>query len=86
MPTGNRILFARWSPLALTAGLFAVAAVVVSDRTASDQTAAMLVNSGLLAAGATIVALPRGIWLAVGIGRLDLPGKRLAAACIGGLL
>lgn len=43
-------------------------------------------NSAILAAGATAIALPLGTVLAVLLARFDLPGRRLAAALVVGLL
>jgi len=43
-------------------------------------------NSAILAAGATAIAVPPGALLAVLITRYDLPGRRMAAACLGVLL
>src|SRR4051794_5676650 len=44
------------------------------------------INSAILAAGAGAIALPLGTLLAVLIARFELPGRRLAAACLGVLL
>jgi len=45
-----------------------------------------LVNSAVLGAGAVAIALPLGTLLAVLLTRFDLPGRLLAAACLGVLL
>lgn len=45
-----------------------------------------LINSAVLAAGAVAIALPIGALLAILLARYDLPGRRLAAACLGVLL
>jgi len=45
-----------------------------------------IINSIVLAAGASAIALPVGIVLAVLITRFDVPGRRLAIACLGVLL
>jgi iron(III) transport system permease protein len=67
-------------PLAAAIGLLALWSF---SPTATQRT---LANSALLAAGATAIALPIGTLLAVLIGRFDLPGRRIAAACLGVLL
>jgi iron(III) transport system permease protein len=46
----------------------------------------MLLNSAILAGGATAIALPLGTLLALTIGRLRLPGWRAAAVLLGMLL
>lgn len=46
----------------------------------------LLLNSAILAGGATAIALPLGTLLAVTIGRLRLPGWRIAAVLLGMLL
>jgi iron(III) transport system permease protein len=45
-----------------------------------------VVNSAVLAAGATAISLPLGTLLAVLLRRYDLPGRQFAAACLGLLL
>jgi len=45
-----------------------------------------MLNSAILAAGATAIAVPLGTLLALLIARFDLPGRRIAAACLGVLL
>src|SRR3954452_13053715 len=41
-----------------------------------------LVNSAILAAGASAIALPTGTLLAVLLARYEVAGRRIAAACI----
>jgi iron(III) transport system permease protein len=45
-----------------------------------------LLNSAVLAFGALAIALPIGVSLALLLARFDLPGRRLALACLGLLL
>src|SRR5687768_14990676 len=45
-----------------------------------------VLNSAVLAAGACAIATPLGLLIALLIGRFDLPGRRIAAACLGVLL
>ncbi len=45
-----------------------------------------LLNSAVLAFGALAIALPIGVSLALLLARFDLPGRRLAIACLGLLL
>jgi iron(III) transport system permease protein len=52
----------------------------------SAATRRTLINSAILAAGATAIALPLGTLLAVLLSRYDLPGRRAAIACLGVLL
>jgi iron(III) transport system permease protein len=67
-------------PLAATAILAAIGMFSPAD------TRLALANSAKLAAGATAIALPLGTLLAVLIARVDLPGRRFAAASLGLLL
>lgn len=67
-------------PLAAAAILAAIGLLSPAD------TRLALANSAKLAAGATAIALPLGTLLAVVIARVDLPGRRLAAAGLGLLL
>jgi len=45
-----------------------------------------LLNSAILATGSIAIALPLGTLLAILLTRYDLPGRRVAAACLGMLL
>jgi iron(III) transport system permease protein len=45
-----------------------------------------LLNSAILAAGSTAIALPLGTLMAILLTRYDLPGRRVALACLGVLL
>lgn len=67
--------------------LFAAAAALTAIGVLSPaDTQRALVNSAQLAVGATAIALPLGTLLAILITRLDLSGRRLAAAALGVLL
>src|SRR5262245_53006811 len=66
----------------LTAGVALLAIGLITP----PETRRALCNSGLLAAGATAIALPLGTLLAVLLGRFALPGRRQAVALLGVLL
>src|SRR5262245_3796936 len=70
----------------LVVPLAAIAALAAIGICSPTDTQRALINSAKLAAGATAIALPLGALLAVLIGRLDLPGRPLAAAALGLLL
>ena len=81
MPTTQRFRSQPQIWLAVAAAVLA-AIVVLSPA----PTRRMLSNSAILAAGATAIALPLGTLLAVLLVKVDLPGRRAAAACLGVLL
>src|SRR5262245_7771530 len=67
--------------------LSAAVAVLAGVMLASPPDARRaLVNSTILAAGTTAIALPLGTLLAVLLTKLNVPGRRLATACLGVLL
>lgn len=66
--------------------LFAVCALAAIGVLSPRDTQRALTNSARLAAGATAIALPIGTLLAILIAKLDLPGRRIAAAVVGVLL
>jgi iron(III) transport system permease protein len=78
----------RWNRFshALIAGSLAVMALAVIILLAPVESRRAMLNSAILAAGATAIALPLGTLLAVLLTRFDLPGRRVAAACLGVLL
>jgi iron(III) transport system permease protein len=66
--------------------LAAIAALVAIGTFSPSATRQAMLNSAILAAGTMAIAVPLGTLLAVLIGRYDLPGRRIAAACLGVLL
>jgi len=80
MPRWNRL------PNALIAGSLAVVALAMISLLAPADSRGAMLNSAILAAGATTIALPLGTLLAVFLTRYELPGCRVAGACLGVLL
>ncbi|HEX5102461.1 MAG TPA: ABC transporter permease subunit [Pirellulaceae bacterium] len=70
----------------LATWLAAAVALAAIWAAAPDAARPAMMNSAILAGAATAIALPLGTLLAVLITRFDLPGRRLAAACLGVLL
>jgi iron(III) transport system permease protein len=66
--------------------LLAIVALIALGIVSPAVTRQAFFNSAILAAGATVIAVPLGALLAVLIARYDLPGRRTAAACLGVLL
>ena len=70
----------------LAAPLAAAIALTIIGALAPPGSRRALVNSAILAAGAVAIALPLGTLLAVLLARFDVPGRRVAIACLGVLL
>jgi iron(III) transport system permease protein len=66
--------------------LLAVCALAAIGACSPSDTQRALANSARLAAGAVSIALPLGTLLAVLVARVDLPGRRIAAAALGVVL
>jgi len=75
-----------WKLLSLWVVVLGGAAFVLFLVPAQSDFRGALLNSSILAAGAATISLPLGALLAILITRFDLPGRSIAAACMGVLL